>query len=377
MVGGAQERARSRLSVQPKLTDIPKGNSMKTALYAGATAAAALAALAAPALAQSRDQIQIAGSSTVLPYASIVAEAFGENFDFPTPVVASGGSSAGLQQFCGGVGLDTIDIANSSRKIRDSEVETCGANGVTDIIEVRIGYDGIVFASETGGPAFTAFTPTHWYEALAAEVPVDGKLVANPHKTWAEVDPSLPDAPILAFVPGTKHGTREVFEEKVIAAGCEESGALEAIMAANGGDKDAAHKSCISLRTDGASVDIDGDYTETLARIGSDPNGIGVFGLAFYENNTNVLKVATMSGVAPSTETISSGEYPVSRPLFFYLKKAHLGEVSGLKEYAEFFVSDEVAGPGGPLAAYGLVSDPKLADTQAQVAGEETMTPAM
>ena len=181
------------------------------------SAAALLTALAAPAFAQSRDQIQIAGSSTVLPYAAIVAEAFGENFDFPTPVVASGGSSAGLQQFCAGVGLDTIDIANSSRPIREGEVKACAANGVTDIIEVRIGYDGIVFTSKAGGPAFEAFTPAQWYQALAAQVVKDGALVANPNKTWDQVDPTLPAVPILAFVPGTKHGTREVFEEKVIA----------------------------------------------------------------------------------------------------------------------------------------------------------------
>jgi phosphate transport system substrate-binding protein len=348
---------------------------MRTLSCTGAIVAIA-AALAAPAVAQSRDQIQVAGSSTVLPYASIAAEAFGENFDFPTPVIASGGSSAGLQQFCEGVGLDTIDIANSSRPIRDSEVATCAASGVTDIIEVRIGYDGIVFASKSDGPAFTAFTPTQWYQALAAEVVQDGALVPNPARTWAEVDPSLPDAPILAFVPGTKHGTREVFEEKVILQGCEDAGALEAITAIEGGDEDAATDACVSLRTDGASVDIDGDYTETLSRIESDPNGIGVFGLAFYENNTNVLKVATMSGVTPSTETIASGEYPVSRPLFFYLKKAHIGEVPGLKEFAEFFVSDAVAGPSGPLAAYGLVSDPELAATQEKLANEEILDSA-
>ena len=348
---------------------------MRTLSCTGAIVASA-AVLAAPAFAQSRDQIQVAGSSTVLPYASIAAEAFGENFDFPTPVVASGGSSAGLQQFCEGVGLDTVDIANASRPIRDGEIETCAANGVTDIIEVRIGYDGIVFASKSDGPAFTAFTPAQWYQALAAEVVKDGALVPNPARTWAEVDPNLPDAPILAFVPGTKHGTREVFEEKVILQGCEDSGALETIAGLKDGDEDAATDACVKLRTDGASVDIDGDYTETLARIESDPNGIGVFGLAFYENNTNVLKVATMSGVTPSTETIASGEYPVSRPLFFYLKKAHIGEVPGLKEFAEFFVSDAVAGPNGPLSAYGLVSDPELAATQQKLADEETLDPA-
>ena len=327
---------------------------------------------AGAAAAQSRDQIQVAGSSTVLPYASIVAEAFGENFDFPTPVVESGGSSAGLKKFCEGVGLNTIDIANASRKIRDREIEACAANGVTEIIEVRIGYDGIVFASQIDGPEFTEFTPDQWYKAMAAEVPMDGKMVANPAKTWADVDSSLPAVEIQAFIPGTKHGTREVFEEKVLLAGCEESGALEAIQA-TGLDEKAAEKACMAVRTDGASVDIDGDYTETLARIDANPNGVGVFGLAFYENNTDKLKVATMGGVAPSTETIASGEYPVSRPLFFYVKKAHIGEVPGLKEFASFFVSDAVAGPNGPLANYGLVSDPELADTQAMISDEKSM----
>jgi phosphate transport system substrate-binding protein len=333
--------------------------------------ASALALAAAATAAQARDQVQIAGSSTVLPYATIVAEAFGENFDFPTPVVESGGSSAGLKRFCEGVGENTIDIANSSRKIRDRELEECAANGVTEIIEVRIGYDGIVFASDVNGNSF-AFTPEHWYLALAAEVVVDGAVVANPYTMWNEIDPSLPAQEIQAFVPGTKHGTREVFEEKVILAGCEGSGALEALVAAKGGEE-AAEAACIALRTDGRSVDIDGDYTETLARIEANPDGIGVFGLSFYENNTAKLQVATMSGVTPSTETISSGEYPVSRPLYFYIKKAHLGEIPGLQEYAEFFVLDEVAGPDGPLAEYGLVADPELAETQAKVAGGETM----
>ncbi len=327
---------------------------------------------AGAAAAQSRDQIQVAGSSTVLPYASIVAEAFGENFDFPTPVVESGGSSAGLKKFCEGVGLNTIDIANASRKIREKEVKACAENGVTEIIEVRIGYDGIVFASQIDGPEFTEFTPDQWYKAMAAEVPMDGKMVANPAKTWADVDASLPAVEIQAFIPGTKHGTREVFEEKVLLAGCEATGALEAIQA-TGLDEKAAEKACMAVRTDGASVDIDGDYTETLARIDANPNGVGVFGLAFYENNTDKLKVATMGGVAPSTESIASGEYPVSRPLFFYVKKAHLAEVPGLKEFASFFVSDAVAGPNGPLANYGLVSDPELADTQAMISDEKSM----
>ncbi|MFV0246257.1 MAG: substrate-binding domain-containing protein [Qingshengfaniella sp.] len=342
-----------------------------------ASALAISAVCAGAAAAQSRGQVQVAGSSTVLPYAAIVAEAFAENFSFPAPVVESGGSSAGLKKFCEGVGTNTIDIANASRAIRDKEIAACAENGVTEIIEVRIGYDGIVFASQIDGPGFAAFEPAQWYNALAAEVPMDGKMVANPNTKWSDVDATLPDADIMAFVPGTKHGTREVFEEKVILQGCEDSGALEAILTINGGDEDAAEASCMALRTDGRSVDIDGDYTETLARIESNPNGIGVFGLSFYENNTDKLKVATMGGVIPSTETVAAGDYPVSRPLFFYVKKAHIGEIDGLKEFAEFFVSDAVAGPSGPLAAYGLVSDPDLATTQQKLADEEIMNGAM
>ena len=163
-----------------------------------------------------------------------------------------------------------------------------------------------------------------------------------------------------------------MFEEKVILAGCKDSGILAAMEAA-GVDEDTAEGKCMAIRTDGKSVDIDGDYTETLARIESNKDGIGVFGLAFYENNTDKLQVATMSDVVPSTESISTGEYPVSRPLFFYIKKAHIGVIPGLKEFAEFFVADEIAGPNGPLAEYGLVSDPALAETQEAIANETVM----
>ena len=333
-------------------------------------AAALVASTAFAGAAVARDQIQIAGSSTVLPYASIVAEAFGENFSFPTPVVESGGSGAGRKKLCEGVGENTIDIANSSSRIKQSDFDLCASNGVTEIQEVRIGYDGIVFASDINGASF-AFTPADWYNALAAKVMKDGALVDNTAKTWADVNPDLPAQDILAFIPGTKHGTREVFDVKVLEAGCEATGAEEAFKAA--GDEKA--KGCTALRTDGVSVDIDGDYTETLARIDANKNAIGVFGLSFYENNTDKLQVATMSGVNPSTETIASGEYPVSRPLYFYVKNAHLDVIPGLQEYIEFFLSDEIAGPDGPLAAYGLVSDPELAKTQEMVKNQTPMAP--
>ncbi|WP_126975732.1 PstS family phosphate ABC transporter substrate-binding protein [Frigidibacter oleivorans] len=339
-------------------------------LTASALAIAAVAATAASA----RDQVQSAGSSTVLPYATIVAEAFGENFDFPTPVVESGGSGAGRKKLCEGVGENTIDIANSSSRISQSDIDLCAQNGVTEIMEVRFGYDGIVFASDIDGPSF-AFTPADWFQALAAQVVVDGQVVANPNSNWSDVNAELPDQEILAFIPGTKHGTREVFDTKVLVAGCEESGAYEAFVAANNGDEDAAEEACMTVRTDGVSVDIDGDYTETLARIDANPNAIGVFGLSFYQNNTDKLKVATMNGVEPSVESVASGEYPVSRPLYFYVKKAHIGVIPGLQEYIDFFVSDDMAGPEGPLAAYGLVPDPELAATQEMVANGTPMGP--
>ncbi|MBZ0130178.1 MAG: substrate-binding domain-containing protein [Rhodobacteraceae bacterium] len=317
--------------------------------------------------ATARDNVQVAGSSTVLPYAAIVAEAFGENFGFPTPVIESGGSSAGLKRFCEGVGDNTIDVANASRAIKQSEIKACAENDVTEIIEVRIGYDGIVFASDIRGSSF-AFTPTDWYLALAAKLPNEAGMISNPNTDWNAVNPDLPNLPIQAFIPGTKHGTREVFEEKVLLQGCKDSGAMDAIKALKDGDEDAAETVCMAVRTDGLSVDIDGDYTETLTRIQADANGIGVFGLSFYENNTDKLQVATMSGVVPTTESIAAGDYPVSRPLYFYIKAAHLDKIPGLQEYVDFFVSDEIAGPNGPLAEYGLVYDPELAATQAAVA---------
>ena len=317
---------------------------MKTIITA---AAAAIIATSSTAIA--RDNVQIAGSSTVLPYAAIVAEAFGENFAYPTPVVEGGGSSTGLRRFCEGVGENTTDIANSSRAMRDSERETCAENGVTDITEVRIGYDGIVFASDIDGFEF-AFEPHHIYLAINEE---------STYTTWNEVDPSFPEQEITLFIPGTRHGTREVFEEKVLLVGCE---------AVHGpAETDEQEEACMSVRTDGHSVDIDGDYTETLARLAANPQSIGVFGLAFYENNTDTLQVATMNGIVPTVDSIASGEYPVSRPLFFYVKNAHIDTIPGLRDYVEFFVSDAIAGPSGPLAAYGLVSDPELAETQALV----------
>ena len=311
-------------------------------------AAIILAASASVALA--RDNVQVTGSSTVLPYAIIVAEAFGENFDFPTPVVEGGGSGAGRKKLCDGLGENTPDIANSSSKMKEEEWAKCEAT-VGTITEVRIGYDGIVFASNIGKLGMPDLTPLQLWTALHAD---------STAKLWSDVDASLPSHEIMVFIPGTKHGTREVFDVKVMEEGCKASLDVKKLT-------DEEKEMCVKVRTDGLAVDIDGDYTETLSRLAANPVGLGVFGLSFYQNNTDKLEVATLNGVSPSVETIASGDYPVSRPLFFYVKNAHLGVVPGLKEYIEFFVSDDMAGEGGALSVYGLVPDPELAATQEMV----------
>lgn len=296
-----------------------------------------------------RDTIQIAGSSTVLPFASIAAEDFGNNFpQFKTPVVGSGGTGGGFRQFCQGIGANTIDIANASRAIRPAELAVCSENGVKKIIEVRFGYDGIVFASSSEAGDFK-LEPKHVFLAQAAEVPKDGKWVKNPFKRWSEIDKSLPNQAISLAIPGSNHGTREVYEERVITAGCMSFAETKAMT------KDDAAQKCVAMRNDGRVVEIAGDYTETLARLEAQKDTLGVFGLSFYEANRDRLKVATVSGVVPTMETILAGEYPVARPLFFYVKGEHIGLIPGLKEFAQYFINAQVSGDGSPLEEAGLI----------------------
>ena len=331
-----------------------KGIIMKFSLLASV---AVVALSSGTAFAQGRDTIQIAGSSTVLPFASIVAEEFGQAYpEFKTPVVGSGGTGGGLKQFCEGVGENTIDIADASRPIRDSEREACNSNGVSDIREVQFGFDGIVFATSADNADF-ALTPEMVYKAIAAKVPVDGKMVDNPYTNWSEVDSSLPDQPIRLAIPAPNHGTREVFQERVVSAGCEAADLPE--MSA-----EEETNACTTLRQD-VVTEISGDYTETLARLKSNTETVGVFGLSFYEQNTDTLKVATMNGVTPTLESVAAGEYPVSRPLFFYVKGEHIGIVPGIEEYVQFFLSEAVSGMGGTLEDAGLIPQPE--DKTAQV----------
>ncbi len=296
-----------------------------------------------------RDTIQIAGSSTVLPFASIVAEEFGNTFpQYKTPVVGSGGSSGGLRQFCQGVGDNTIDIANASRKIKDSEIESCNKAGVNKIQEIKIGYDGIVFASNSNKAAFK-LKPYHVFAALAEKMPAKGKLIANPYTRWNQIDKALPNEPITLVIPASNHGTREVFQEKMVTAGCEAYTYFKNL------DKDAREKACSTFRKDGRVVEIAGDYTETLARLKTSPSAVGVFGLSFYDQNRDRLRVATVNGVTPSEATVISGKYPVSRPLYFYVKGEHLQAIKGLPQYVEFFVSPKVTGPNSKLVNAGLI----------------------
>lgn len=298
-----------------------------------------------------RDTIQIAGSSTVLPFASIVAEEFGNTYpQFKTPVVGSGGTSGGLRQFCQGVGDNTIDIANASRKIKAGEIESCKKAGVTKIQEVKIGYDGIVFASNANKPAY-ALKPYHVFAALAEKIPnKSGQLIANPYTSWNQIDPKLPKEPITLVIPASNHGTREVFQEKMVEAGCEAYDYFKKM------DDDARKKACATFRKDGRVVEISGDYTETLARLKTSPSAVGVFGLSFYDENKDRLRVATVNGVTPSEATVLSGKYPVSRPLFFYVKGDHLKAIKGLDQYPVFFLSEKVSGKSSKLGRAGLIA---------------------
>jgi phosphate transport system substrate-binding protein len=220
---------------------------------------------------------------------------------------------------------------------------------VNDIREIQLGYDGIVFASSASKADF-ALEPVHVFKAIAAKVAVDGKLVDNPYKTWNEIDASLPNQPIALAIPASNHGTREVFEERVLSAGAKAAELPEL-------SKEELEAVVTTLRQD-VVVEIAGDYTETLARLQSNPDTIGVFGLSFYDQNRDTLKVATMSGVTPSLETIANGQYPVSRPLFFYVKGEHIGVVPGLEDYVEFFLSEQMTGLGGTLETAGLIPAP-------------------
>ncbi len=334
---------------------------MKPALKAGA-AALALCAAATIASAQSRDQIRIVGSSTVFPYTQAVAEQFAAMTGGAAPVVESTGTGGGMQIFCGGVGPDHPDITGASRAMTASEYEVCTANGVDSITEVLLGYDGLSIAHSIDGPDLD-LSKAQIFQALASEVEVDGEIIANPYTSWNEIDPALPDAPIQVFGPPPTSGTRDAFVELVMHEGCEAFGAIAAL---EDGRKDEV---CERMRQDGPFIEAGENDNLIVQRLQADPNALGIFGYSFLFENTDTLKPVAVGGVSPNADTIASGDYAVSRPLFIYIKNAHRGVIPGLDDFVAEYVSEESFGPGGYLEERGLIplGDDERAEVQSAV----------
>ena len=308
------------------------------------TAIAAAVGVAGVAQAQESEQLRIVGSSTVYPFASYVVEEFGATTDYATPVIESTGSGGGLRLFCNGVGDDTPDITNASRRIKVSEFERCQENGVTDITEAMVGYDGIAFAQSSENDAMPV-TREQLFLALAAQVPVDGELVDNPYETWSDVDSSLPDREIAVYGPPTTSGTRDAFEEMVMAASAEG-------MDAYGGEE------YTDIRSDGAFIDSGENDNLIVKRLSENTDAFGIFGYSFLEENSDALLGSSIDGVKPTPEAIGSGEYPVSRSLFFYVKNQHSEDVPAMMEYANLFMSEQMIGDMGYLKGLGLIPAP-------------------
>ncbi|MGQ7246894.1 PstS family phosphate ABC transporter substrate-binding protein [Halomonas sp. V046] len=319
------------------------------------TTAIAAAVMGVVGVAQARDQVRIVGSSTVYPFASYVAEEFGATTDYPTPVIESTGSGGGLKLFCSGVGDDTPDITNASRRMKPSEFETCEANGVTDITEAFIGYDGIAFAQSSANEAMDV-TREQLFMALAAKVPVDGELVDNPYTKWSDIDASLPDREIAVYGPPTTSGTRDAFAELVMEAASED-------MDAYGGE------GYTDIRADGAFIDAGENDNLIVQRLAENTAAFGIFGYSFLEENGDSLIGSNVDGVAPTPDAIGSGEYPVSRSLFFYVKNQHADDVPAMTAYANTFMSEQMIGDIGYLKGIGLIPAPqdKRADARSAV----------
>ncbi|MGB1155194.1 MAG: substrate-binding domain-containing protein [Alphaproteobacteria bacterium] len=299
------------------------------------------------ASAQRAETISIVGSSTVFPFATKVAETFGETTDFNTPVIESTGSGGGMKLFCAGVGVDHPDITNASRAMKSSEAETCAANGV-EFTEFVIGFDGIVVANSNDAPALDLSREVI-AGALLAEVPnADcSELVANTSTTWADVDASLPAVAIEVLGPPTSSGTRDAFEELV----------FETAMKSMGCSKDMIAKG--AMREDGAYIEAGENDTLIVDQLASNPTAVGVFGYSFLANNADRIKGASVEGVEPTFENIAAGDYKVSRSLFFYVKNNHVGVIPGIAEYVQEFTSEEAFGPGGYLEPVGLIPLPE------------------
>jgi len=322
---------------------------MKSIQFASATALLVAGALVSTgALAQSRDQIRIVGSSTVFPYTQAVAEQYGAMTGNPAPVVESTGTGGGMRIFCGGVGLDHPDITGASRAMTKSEYDSCIANGVTSVTEVLVGFDGLSIAHSVDGPDLD-LSEAQIFQALAAEVEVNGQVVANPYTRWNQIDASLPDSAIEVFGPPPTSGTRDAFVELVMHDGCRAFPVIQALEATRRNDV------CSRMRQDGPFIEAGENDNLIVQRLQADSNTLGIFGYSFLYENQDTLKGVTINGIEPNIDTIGDGSYPVARPLYFYIKNAHRGVIPGLEEFVTEYVSEESFGEGGYLSERGLI----------------------
>ncbi len=336
----------------------------------GLVAGAALLTTTAIGSAHARDQIQIVGSSTVFPFSTSVAEQFGQKTSFKTPVVESTGSGGGMKLFCAGVGEGTPDITNASRRIKEKEFNLCVSNGVTPV-EVKIGFDGIVLANSKSGPDL-AITREQIFLALAKEIPdANGNMIANPNKTWADVDPSLPNVKIEVLGPPPTSGTRDAFAEIALEGGAKK---IEVLAALRKEDKKAFKKIAHAVREDGAYIEAGENDNLIIQKLEANSNAFGVFGFSFLDQNADKVKGATVNGIEPEFENIAAGDYKISRSLFFYVKKEHVGVIPGIEEFVSEFTSEDTWGEDGYLADKGLIPLPD-SDRESIAASASAMVP--
>jgi phosphate transport system substrate-binding protein len=305
--------------------------------------------------AAARDQIRIVGSSTVYPFATAAAEEFGRSSEFKTPIIESTGTGGGLKLFCTGVGVEHPDITNASRRIKASEVDLCRDNGVEAITEIKIGYDGIVVANSKASTK-QSLTLRQIFLALAKQVPApSGELIDNPHRTWKDVDPGLPDVKIEVLGPPPTSGTRDAFNELAMEGGCKTFPDLEALEKA---DNDRYKQVCLSIREDGAYVEAGENDNLIVQKLVSNPKAFGVFGFSFLDQNVDRIQGSQIGGVEPTFENIADGAYPVSRSLYVYVKNAHVDSIPGIREYVAELTSEKAIGDDGYLADRGLIPAP-------------------
>ncbi|MCM8856765.1 MAG: PstS family phosphate ABC transporter substrate-binding protein [Candidatus Thiodiazotropha sp.] len=323
------------------------------------SAAAALSLTGFVGMASARDYISVVGSSTVYPFATMVAEQFGKTSKFKTPKIESAGSGGGLKLFCAGVGVEHPDITNASRRIKKSEVERCAKNGVEEIIEVKVGYDGIALANCKKAPQFSV-TRKDIFLALAKDVPdpkapESGKLVPNLYQTWKEVNGNLPDMAIEVLGPPPTSGTRDAFAELAMESGCKKVGWINAMKKK---DKKMYKSICHTVREDGKYIEAGENDNLIVQKLEANKGALGVFGYSFLDQNSDKVQGSLVDGVSPTFEKITDGSYPVSRPLFFYVKKAHMGKIPGIDAFVAEFTSEKAWGDEGYLADKGLIPMP-------------------